>query len=507
MGIDVVGIAVLALVFVVGTWRSINLGALSLVAAVALGTGLAGVSLKDVYDGFPADLFVLLVGVTFLFGVATANGTVDWIVDRAAHLVGHHSRALPWVLFAVAAVPSTAGALGPASIAILAPLGLRVGQRYNINPVLTSLMIVHGSAVGNFSPVNVLGAIVNQTMQREGLPSNPLLLFLGNLAFNVLLGLAIYVIYGRALRSGRGGVRSEGVLPEADSSAATVVKAPDGDAPQSSRGPATVEARPAIATSTDIGPSDLNAPKPARLTRPQVLTSIAVVIVLVGALGFRLDIGVLALVAAVVLRLVTPTSSEGAEKSIAWGVVLLICGIVTYVSLLQHIGTIKRLGEAFADMRDPAVGCACHLLHRRCRFCLCVQHRGNRSVDSTIGASPRPRRGVCGGICCCTVDFGDSCRCHTIFHRRGANRSQCPRGPKATHLHGHAALGTFDGGRRTGFCVAHLRGDPQSVVAGTVWLETEIAWHEAVVAEVHDRERAVRTAPPKPDSRRHRSDW
>ena len=84
--------------------------------------------------------------------------------------------------------------------------------------------------------------------------------------------------------------------------------------------------------------------KPARLTRPQVITCVAVAIVLVGAVGFRLDIGVLALVAAVVLRLVTPTSSEQAEKSIAWGVVLLICGIVTDVSLLQHIGTIKRLG-------------------------------------------------------------------------------------------------------------------------------------------------------------------
>jgi di/tricarboxylate transporter len=95
MSIDMVGILVLALVFAIGTWRSINLGALALVAAALLGTGLAGASLKDVYAGFPADLFVLLVGVTFLFGVATANGTVEWVVDRAVHLVGDHARALP----------------------------------------------------------------------------------------------------------------------------------------------------------------------------------------------------------------------------------------------------------------------------------------------------------------------------------------------------------------------------------------------------------------------------
>ena len=32
---------------------------------------------------------------------------------------------------------------------------------------------------------------------------------------------------------------------------------------------------------------------------------------------------------------------------------LLIGGIVTYVALLQHIGTIERLGKAMADMRIP----------------------------------------------------------------------------------------------------------------------------------------------------------
>jgi len=344
MSIDVVGILVLLLIFVVGTWRSINLGALALVAAIALGTCFAGVSLKDVYSGFPADLFVLLVGVTFLFGVATANGTVEWIVDRAAHLVGDHARMLPWVLFVVAAVPTTAGALGPAGIAILAPLGLRLGQRYNINPVLTGLMIVHGSAVGNFSPINVLGAIVNQTMEREGLPSNPLLLFVGNLVFNVLLAIAIYWIYGRALRR-RAQPAGDGVSESESDSASTNN---DDRSIDPAGGSATGAGRQGTLT---VAP----AASPPRLDRPQIITIGAVLLVVVGAIGFGLDIGALALVAAVVLRLVTPQSSEGADKSIAWNVVLLICGIITYVALLQHLGTIERIGDAVAQMRMPLV--------------------------------------------------------------------------------------------------------------------------------------------------------
>lgn len=355
MSIDVVGIMVLVLIFVVGTWRSINLGALSLVAAIALGTCFAGVSLKDVYSGFPADLFVLLVGVTFLFGVATANGTVEWIVDRAAHLVGDHARMLPWVLFVVAAVPTTAGALGPAGVAILAPLGLRLGQRYNINPVLTSLMIVHGSAVGNFSPINVLGAIVNQTMAREGLPSNPLLLFVGNLVFNVLLAVAIYWIYGRGLR------RRHALPPESKTSVTENRSAPTSHEDRDANRPGetaddTVAASGGAAATGASGQGTLTmAPvaSPPRLNRPQIITIAAVFLVVVGAIGFGLDIGALALVAAVVLRLVTPQSSDGAEKAIAWNVVLLICGIITYVALLQHLGTIERIGNTVADMRMP----------------------------------------------------------------------------------------------------------------------------------------------------------
>ena len=54
-----------------------------------------------------------------------------------------------------------------------------------------------------------------------------------------------------------------------------------------------------------------------------------------------------------VLRLVTPQSSVGAEKSIAWNVVLMICGIVAYVAMLQHIGTIDRVGTSVADLSIP----------------------------------------------------------------------------------------------------------------------------------------------------------
>ena len=75
MSIHIAGIAGLVLVFIVGTARPVNLGALALVMTYLVGGLVAGEAAAAMYRGFPVDLLILLVGVTYLFGVAAANGT------------------------------------------------------------------------------------------------------------------------------------------------------------------------------------------------------------------------------------------------------------------------------------------------------------------------------------------------------------------------------------------------------------------------------------------------
>jgi Na+/H+ antiporter NhaC len=169
LSIHVVGIIGLVLVFLVGTLRSINLGAVSLVMTFFVSTFVAGELPREIYSGFPVDLFVLLAGVTYLFAIAAHNGTVDRIVEGAAALVKDRRALIPWAVFVVASLPAMAGALGSAGVAILAPLSLRLAERYDIDRTMIGLMVVHGAGAGNFSPLNVLGAIVHQAVARNGL--------------------------------------------------------------------------------------------------------------------------------------------------------------------------------------------------------------------------------------------------------------------------------------------------------------------------------------------------
>jgi di/tricarboxylate transporter len=305
--IHIAGIVGLVAIFVIGTIRPINLGVLALVATFVLGTAFAGEPAREMVGGFPVELFVLLTGVTYLFGVAAINGTVERIVDGAAYFVRGRRALIPWVVFGVAAAPAMAGAIGSAGVALLAPIAMRLAERCGLDRRMIGLMVVHGAAAGNFSPLNVLGAIVLEAVRTRGLDMSATTLFAGNLVYNVVLGVIIVAFFGRR--------RDETV------SATT---------------PADVE-------------------RPHGLTVEQSFTVGALAAVAIGALGFGLSIGLAAFTAAVLLQLAFPKSAGGAERHVAWGVVLLVCGVVTYVGALQRYGTVDAVGTGIAQLGNPLV--------------------------------------------------------------------------------------------------------------------------------------------------------
>jgi len=73
----------------------------------------------------------------------------------------------------------------------------------------------------------------------------------------------------------------------------------------------------------------------------------------VGALVFDLDIGLTAMTVAAVLALISPATAKAATAEVSWAVVLLICGIVTYVGVLEATGTVDYLGEGIAAVSTP----------------------------------------------------------------------------------------------------------------------------------------------------------
>ena len=345
MSHELIALAVLAVVFLVATIRGVNMGALALVAAFVVGLAVYDASTDDVLAGFPSDLFVILVGVTYLFALAKNNGTVDWIVHSAVRAVGGRVALVPWAMFAVCAAVTAIGAVSPAAVAIVAPVAMGFALRYEIHPVLMGMMVVQGATAGSFSPIGIFGSITNGVVDSNNLPGNQGVLFATTFAAATLIAVITYLSFGGRQLIGRG--RDEAAVgamgAEAELTSRETTHAPTRPIPHSA-----VEARRS-ASDTD------GADDPSRLNPQRWLTLLGLLALMIGALGFDLDVGFTALTIAVVLTLAFPASAKGAVEKISWGTVLLIGGIVTYVSLLENQGVVQWLGDGVAGVGAPLV--------------------------------------------------------------------------------------------------------------------------------------------------------
>lgn len=314
MSAELISIVVLVGVFVLATTRSVNMGALSFAAAFGVGELVAGLDADGIFGGFPGDLFVVLVGITYLFAIARTNGTTDWLVQASLRMVGGRVVLIPWVMFAVTGLLTAIGAVSPAAVAIVAPIALSSAARHGISPLLMGAMVVHGAQGGGFSPISIYGSIVNGIVAREDLPGSPIVLFLGSLVVNLLIAGVVFVVCGGLKLAGR------------DTEALAA------------RGSATAEDDEAEA---------------GRLTTPRIATLTALASLVVAVLVFDLDAGLTSITLAVILSVFWPETSRKAVGNITWPTVLLICGVLTYVSVLEEMGTIEWAGEGVSDIGIP----------------------------------------------------------------------------------------------------------------------------------------------------------
>lgn len=297
------------LIFALALWRRINMGALALTGAFLVGTLMFDLTADELIIGWPASLMLTLIGVTFLFGIARENGTIDKVVSSAVDGVGGRLFWIPWIFFLLAAFITGAGAVTPATNAILVPVGLAVAARYGVSPVLIGVSILNGTNAGAFSPIAIYYNIIAEALEGFGLTLDPGPVFIATFVFNVLLNVLAFVVFGGLkLRGVSADVRDEGA-----------------EAGKQASGP---------------------------WQRMQLFTLVVLLGVTAAAL-LKVDIGFASITGAVVLALVSPKVAAKGADHIAWSVILLIGGIITYVSMLQSVGTVEAASAQIAALGTP----------------------------------------------------------------------------------------------------------------------------------------------------------
>jgi Na+/H+ antiporter NhaD/arsenite permease-like protein len=318
MSFEVIAILILLTMFVVGAMLPINLGIMGFVAAFVVGSLISGMKVADIFRVFPADLFVTLAGVTYLFAIVQNNGTVDLITKWGLRMVRGNRGLIPWVMFALSTLLTSVGTLGPATVAILAPIALRFAAQYSINPILMGVLVVNGSVAGYYSPLNPLGLIVNGMMEKVQISHSPAMLFANGLIFCTIVSALVFAAFGgfRLLKS-----------------------------------TAAVQAADEIATAA----ADHSRNREDGFTLYKGVTLAGIVILVVLALAFQVHIGFAAFAIALVLALLAPKKQAGVLGRMPWSVILMISGIVTFVGVLEKIGAVDYVTELIASVKNPVV--------------------------------------------------------------------------------------------------------------------------------------------------------
>ena len=348
MPTELIPILALVVMFIAATVLPVNMGALGFVAAFAVGTLAVGMDADQIIGGFPSSLFLTLVGITYLFAIAQNNGTVDLLVRGAVRLVRGRVALIPWVMFGITGVLTSIGALGPAAVAIVAPIALGFAARYKINALLMGMMVIHGAQAGGFSPISIYGVTVNNIADKAGLTNSPLMLFLGSLLFNAAIGVLLFVFLGGRALIGRSVHDEDETRPDGDTgsvgggkSAATTMRGFGTTTTKSPSQTVTVENAPPLATAVKA------------ISFEQILTLIGLASLAVFALILDLDVGFVSMTVAVILALASPKAQKGAINQISWSTVLLIGGVLTFVGVLQEAGTVDWVGNGVASIGIP----------------------------------------------------------------------------------------------------------------------------------------------------------
>ena len=284
----------LAAAIAIGCVLKKNTGVVSIALALILAR-IAGVSDKTVIGYFNSSLFIMLLGIMFLFCIAQNNRTLELLARKAIMLCKGKVKLIPIVLFVLGAVIS---AIGPGLIsttALMSVLAMALAVEVGIDPTGFLLFGSLGAFAGGLSPITPSGIVAIEIAEKSGITGIALPIAL--LMFLIMLFCAV-VLYFFVFKWHKYKENGTGATIASD-----------------------------------------------KFELKHVATLIGIVVVAVLSTVFSINIGLISFAVAVVL-LICKFADEGAAiKAIPWNTLIMITGVGVLISLVTELGGIDLLSD------------------------------------------------------------------------------------------------------------------------------------------------------------------
>jgi len=343
--VEVLPLIALVAMFIVASFCPINVGILGFIGAFGVGAFILGYDDKQILGAFPSSIVLTIIGVTYFFGMAKKNGTIDLLVNACIRAVRGRVTVVPWVFFFCASALTALGTFSPAAVALISPAAMSFAARTKMSPLVMGILTVNGAHAGAFSPISVSGVLVCDIVESNGLSISPWTLFFASYGVNLLLSVLTVVGYATLARTRNLEFSATPSAPTEEPTEAGGPGSAPGHHPPTGGGTGLLTRPVQTAVLIDA------APAPA--TRIQKLTLALIGIVLILVLVFHLPISFIAIAAGAVLAFTDLSKQNEAIAGISWSTVLLVAGMITYISVLQEVGTIDHLAKMAITIGAP----------------------------------------------------------------------------------------------------------------------------------------------------------
>lgn len=296
--LDILSLLAIVVVIAIGFWKNINVGLLAIGFAFLIGYYLGAIPMDDIIGYWPTKLFIMTFGITLLFSIAKLNGTLEKISKTIIALSRGKKVLVPILFYVLAVIIASVGPGNISTSALLLPIGLAIGYRTKISPLMMSTLIITGSIAGGLSPLAPNGIVALDLASSNGVGDLGVSIYVMNvISMTVFSGLFFLVLGGLKLR---------------------------GDVVQ-------IE-------------------KAGQFNKHQIMTLVAISVLILWVLIGGVNVGLAGFVLSAILILFKAGDQNEAIKHVPWSTLLLICGMAVLIGVVDEVGGVSLLTTLLSDL-------------------------------------------------------------------------------------------------------------------------------------------------------------
>lgn len=307
------------LAIALGYRTKINTGFFGIVFAYIIGTFYLGIKPGDIIKMWPISIFFVILAISLFYNFAMTNGTLEKLAQHMLYRTRKVPKLLPFAIFIAATILAALGAGFFAVMAFFTPITMLLCRKTGLSPLIGALAVNYGALCGNNFMISPGGVVFIGLMNQAGYEAVSygfeFQIFLASFVVPIVV-LSLLILFNTRKKGNADVVEIS--LPEA-----------------------------------------FNAVQ--KKTIALVVSMIVVVLIfpilhiifpqvgLIKTLDKAIDVGLVAVVFAVLALLMNLGDEKEVIKKVPWGTLIMICGVGMLISVAIKAGTVKLIAGFVTD--------------------------------------------------------------------------------------------------------------------------------------------------------------